>query len=269
MNVEGESAMKARRIMGDGLIVLAVAFTAYICAVMTSRVRAVVLKDTYAEVFRYELFACACFILFALDVRFGLLTAMRPRALNVVGWVVRALVVVAVAVMLFLMGRVAVGSLMRSPASAANAIVLGLALENGKPTDDLISRLDTAEAFLRDNPGATLILTGGNPGEDGRTEAAVMRDILAERGVAEERMRLEDRAETTTENFLNVARMVDPGDPIVLISSGYHMDRAVRIARRAGFSNVLRLPAPSSVMAFGANVMWEAIMELNEMTLRR
>ena len=42
------------------------------------------------------------------------------------------------------------------------AIVLGLALENGKPASDLLARLDTAREYLERYPEAHLILTGGN-----------------------------------------------------------------------------------------------------------
>jgi uncharacterized SAM-binding protein YcdF (DUF218 family) len=62
--------------------------------------------------------------------------------------------------------------------------------------------------------------------------------------------------------------MIDPSRPVVLISSDYHMDRAVRTAREAGFTRVLRLPAPSAFLSFGANVMWEVIMEVNERTFK-
>ena len=34
-------------------------------------------------------------------------------------------------------------------------------------------------------------------------------------------------------------------EPVVMISSNYHMDRAVRNAGEAGFTHVMRLPAPS------------------------
>jgi hypothetical protein len=47
------------------------------------------------------------------------------------------------------------------------------------------------------------------------------------------------------------------------------MDRAVQMAKAAGFSNVLRLPAPSSFLSYGANVMYEVVLELNELTLRK
>jgi uncharacterized SAM-binding protein YcdF (DUF218 family) len=92
-----------------------------------------------------------------------------------------------------------------------------------------------------------------------------MSDILTERGVAEDRMLLEDKTETTEENYANMARMVDPGAPIVLISINYHMDRSVQNAKDAGFSDVLRMPTPSTMIEHGASVMWEVIMEMNNL----
>ncbi|MBR1408215.1 MAG: YdcF family protein [Clostridia bacterium] len=152
---------------------------------------------------------------------------------------------------------------------ADHAIVLGLALENGKPTDDLMARLNTAQAYLENYPEAQLILTGGNADGSGRSEAAVMRDILAERGVSDDRMLLEDQSKSTKDNFKNTAQIIDPGKPVVLISSDYHMDRAVQAAKSAGFSDILRLPAPSSLFSYGSNVMSEVVLELNELTLRQ
>ena len=256
--------MDVRQEIGTILIMLAVVYTIYLSVIMIRRINSVVLKADYTRIFCCELAACAFFVLFALDVRFGF-TGAENVLLKIAGWCLRIIVVLVTAVLLFFMGKITVGSFICTEAPAKNAIVLGLALENGKPVDDLISRLDTAGKFLQRNPDATLVLTGGNSDGSGRTEAAVMRDILAERGVKEDRMRLEDRAETTKDNFRNTARMICPDDPVVLISSNYHMDRAVRTARGAGFSRILRLPAPSSLITFGANVMWEVILELNEL----
>ena len=141
-----------------------------------------------------------------------------------------------------------------------------MALEDGEPTSELLSRLDTAIAYLQKNPDAVLILTGGNPDASGRTEAAVMHEILAGRGVGEDRMILEDRAENTIQNLKNSTRLIGTGDPVVLISSDYHMDRAVQTALSAGFTEVQRLPAPSSLLYFGSDVMGEVLIELGEMT---
>ena len=71
-----------------------------------------------------------------------------------------------------------------------------------------------------------------------------MRDILTEHGVPEARLILEDQAQTTKENFRNIAGIVSVEEPVVMISSNYHMDRAVRNASESVFSHVMRLPAP-------------------------
>ena len=261
--------MTAKQITGDLFIVLAVVFTVYLSLVMVQRIHAVVLKDIYIEVFYYELAVCAVFLLFALDFRFGILTAGHHKAVKTVGWLLRVVVIGMVAVLLFFFGRITAGSFIRTDASGQNALVLGLALENGHPAEDLRFRLDTAGAYSAAYPEAMLVLTGGNPDETGRTEAAVMRDLLLNRGVAKDRLLLEDQASDTKENFRNAARMMDPQEPTVLITSNYHMDRAVQTAKGAGFSHILRLPAPSSFRYYGANVMWEVMMEINELTLKR
>ena len=255
--------------IGDLLIALAAGFTIYLSVVMIRRINAVVLKESYVKIFRYELAACGFFILFALDVRFGFLGKAANKALLVGGWILRITVILVCAVLLFFLTKVTVGSFIRSEGIAGHAIVLGLALEDGKPTGDLLARLDTAEHYIAENPESKLILTGGNPDETGKTEAAVMRDLLLQRGIPEEKMILEDQAETTKENFLNTAKMIHPEEPVVLISSNYHMDRAARTAKNTGFTRVLRMPAPSSAINYGANVMWEAMLELNELTLKQ
>lgn len=260
---------KARRIIGDILIALTVIFTVYLCVIMTHRINTVVLKASYVKIFRYERIVCAFLVLFSLDVRFGFFTGMKAVPLKVLGWMLRTLVVFVVCVILFFSARIIAGSFINTAGEAKTALVLGLALENGKPTDDLLSRLDTAQGYLALHPDATLILTGGNPDASGRTEAAVMQETLLERGVPEEKLRLEDQAETTKENFRDAALMTDPNQAVVLITSDYHMDRAVRTAKAAGFTDVMRLPAPSSALSFGANVLWEVILELNELTLKQ
>ena len=51
-----------------------------------------------------------------------------------------------------------------------------------------------------------------------------------------------------------------------MISSDYHMDRAVRNAGEEGFSQVMRLPAPSGILAFGANMLSEVVLNVNDLT---
>ena len=80
-----------------------------------------------------------------------------------------------------------------------------------------------------------------------------MRDILAERGVADERTILEDQAESTKANFRNTAQLIDPSAPVVLISSNYHMDRAVQTAKYDLLNSALPLGPFTTYTCRGRN----------------
>ena len=54
-----------------------------------------------------------------------------------------------------------------------------------------------------------------------------------------------------------------------MISSNYHMDRAFWIASENGFTHVMRLPAPSEFKAFGANMLSEVVLDLNDLTKKK
>ncbi len=262
----GTRISRVRRIIGDILLLVVILLLADVFFVMPDRINAVVLKADFRSVFRHEVILCAILLLFALDVRFNLFTRWKSLALRVIGWIPRAVLILFSAVILFFCGKVIAGSLINTAGDANYAIVLGLALENGEPAPDLLLRLDTAWGYLEQHPEARLVLTGGNPDESGRTEADVMRDILTRQGVPEDRLILEDQAQTTKENFRNIAGMVSADEPVVMISSNYHMDRAVRIASESGFSRVMRLPAPSGFLSFGANMLSEVILDLNDLS---
>ena len=253
-----------RRIAGNLLIAAAGLLTADVLLVMQRKIRTVVLKQNYRKVFRFQMVLCAILLVFSFDIRFGFLTAMSWKPAHIIGMILRIGVYLLTAIILYFCGRVVAGSVIRSRETASHVIVPGLALENGKPVGDLLLRLDSAAAYAAAHPDAVLILTGGNADASGQTEAAVMQTLLLERGVRAEQMRLEDQAETTRDNFQNTVNMLAPGTPVVLITSNYHMDRAVRTAKCAGFSRVLRRPARSGLLSYGANMLWEVILDINE-----
>lgn len=261
----GNYSTRVRRIIGDILLVMVTLLTADVVVVMLRKIGTVVLKTDYRSVFGYELIICMALLLFAFDVRFCIFTCMKFKAARIIGWILRITVIVFCVVIVFFCGKVAVGSMYKNAEKADYAIVLGMALENGEPTNDLLARLDSAQGYLEKYPEANLILTGGNADESGLTEAAVMWALLTERGVPEDRLIIEDQAKTTKENFENTVRMISADEPIVIISSNYHMDRAVKTARSAGFTHVMRLPAPSDFLTYGANMIWEVVLDLNEL----
>ncbi len=250
------------RIAGDIILLFTALLTADVIIVMSRKIQTVVLKDIYRMFFIQEILILAVLLLFALDLRFGIFSSKKAGPLSLLGWLFRTAVISVTCICLLCFSKVLGGCVMNTAAEADRVIVLGMALENGQPPKDLVHRVETAEKYLLEHPSASLVLTGGNPDETGRTEAAVMRDLLLEMGVPEESLILEDKAASTVENFRNCLEMVDPEEPVVLVSSNYHMDRAVRTAHMAGFRNVLRLPAPSDPLTFGSNVMWEMKSEL-------
>ena len=47
------------------------------------------------------------------------------------------------------------------------------------------------------------------------------------------------------------------------------MDRAVRNAAEQGFTGVMRLPAPSGFFAYGANMLSEVVLDVNDLTNKK
>ncbi len=257
-------ANNIRRIIGDILIVLFGILAVDTVVVMINKINKVVLSDGYCRMLIFELIVFAILIVFALDIRFSILSWKKNRAVKVFGWIIRVVICILSALVIFFGVKVVIGGFINNAKQAKYAIVLGMALEDGEPTNDLRLRLETAEKYLDENKDAVLVLTGGNA-EKGKTEADVMYDILAGDGVPEESMYLEDKATNTVGNFTNTAKMIGTDTPVVVISSNYHMDRATKLAEQAGFTDVMRLPAPATFITYGSNMMWEVVQNLSSM----
>ena len=83
----------------------------------------------------------------------------------------------------------------------------------------------------------------GNLIPEGEQEAELTRDLLIALGVAPERILVEDRSRNTIENAIYSRDMAQPklGEVWLLVTSAWHMPRAVGCFRRAGF-DVLPYP---------------------------
>ena len=193
-----------RMIFGDALIILTVLFTAYLCRVMLKRIHAVVLTGAYKKIFLAELLVCMILLVCALDIRFSLLTGSSAAGLKVFGWIIRILLYAFAVLILTLTAVIIIGGRKRDEGSGSHIIVLGMALENGKPNKDLLLRVEAASAFAEAHPETSLILTGGNADVSGLTEASVMEELFLQKGLEASRLFLEDRSADTVENFRNV-----------------------------------------------------------------
>jgi uncharacterized SAM-binding protein YcdF (DUF218 family) len=95
-------------------------------------------------------------------------------------------------------------------------------------------------ALLRQHAQLHLLFTGGE-GElwsQGMSEAARAALFFAEMGVPAERLQFEDRSRTTSENALFSAALpgVDKAQPWLLLTSAWHMPRALDSFRAAGWN---------------------------------
>ncbi|WHZ10340.1 MAG: hypothetical protein OJF60_000779 [Burkholderiaceae bacterium] len=130
----------------------------------------------------------------------------------------------------------------------AGVVVLGGALEpawvragNGQVAlNGQAERMTMAVVLLRQHPGLRLVFTGGE-GElhkTGEPEAVQARAFFESLGVASERMQFESRARTTYENAVLTARLpgVNKSRRWLLVTSAWHMPRALALFRTAGWS---------------------------------
>lgn len=131
--------------------------------------------------------------------------------------------------------------------SAQTIIVLGAKVDGDVPSLTLKTRLEAALAYLEDEPSARVIVTGGQGRGETRTEASVMAEWLSSRGVANDRIFLEDKSTDTRENLQNARAIADAQNlpaPFGVVSSSFHLYRAEKLALEAGFKEVQTLSAP-------------------------
>ncbi|WP_405137146.1 YdcF family protein [Nocardia sp. NBC_01388] len=117
-------------------------------------------------------------------------------------------------------------------------VILGFGLQpDGTLRPELIDRLRAGyvEAFV--SAASPVIVTGGNP-QSGITEAQAMANWLTSHGLPPQRIHLEPAARSTVENAEYSAQlMTELGTPnAILITSGYHMPRALASFTAAGIS---------------------------------
>jgi uncharacterized SAM-binding protein YcdF (DUF218 family) len=137
----------------------------------------------------------------------------------------------------------------RFPQQAVNSgkvdgiIVLGGAI--GVAREDIVlnnaaARMTKAVELARAHPEAKLAFTGGGANLLSpvlHTEADGARLLFLGLGLPESRLILEDKSRNTVENAVFTKRLVDPkpGERWLLVTSAWHMPRAMGVFRKAGF----------------------------------
>ena len=110
----------------------------------------------------------------------------------------------------------------------------------GLGLNEAAERLTEGVRLAREIPGAKVLFSGG-VGEvwmDGADATKPVAAYLREAGIDESRILLEGASRNTVENAELSAELVhpQPNDRWVLVTSAYHMPRALQLFRKAGFS---------------------------------
>lgn len=119
-------------------------------------------------------------------------------------------------------------------------IIHGAGLLDGDRVSKLLAdRLDKAiEVYRKDPTPPVLIPSGGMGSDETVSEARAMADYLMEKGIPEDRILLEDGSANTFQNLENSKALIDKaggGRYIALVTSNYHVYRALRYCRKMGF----------------------------------
>lgn len=143
-----------------------------------------------------------------------------------------------------------VGSIILRPSVAKDktVVILGCRTIDGKPSNMLEARLNSAYNYLQHSPNSNVVVTGYVSTGDDVTQAKVMRDWLLEKGISDERIFLEEKAidtDTNIKNTLNVILNNGLSKDIAVATDAYHMPRALLYSKKYGLNDASVLPSIS------------------------
>lgn len=126
-------------------------------------------------------------------------------------------------------------------------IVLGAGISGSKVTPLLAARIEKGIELLCYNPNAVLIMSGGQGSGEDIPESKAMADYAIDKGVSAEKIILEQKSVSTEENLRFSRELMNTQNPkIIIVTTAYHMFRALILAKRQGIRCV----------GFGAKTKW-------------
>lgn len=148
--------------------------------------------------------------------------------------ILAVLILAGYAVVLILMSIIYVGGKDSSKNEKA-IIALGCKVKGDLPCLSLVKRVDATYDFLTKNPDSIAILSGGQGRDENISEAECMKNMLLEKGIAENRLFIDDKSTSTDENIRFSMAILDElglGKNVAIATSEYHELRAKMIAKR-------------------------------------
>ena len=187
----------------------------------------------------------------------GVLTTIRciiGIAFKVVWKLIRKPLAIVLAIVLVIMALTSVPILLgvRSQPEAACdwLIVLGAGVDGDTPSPILQDRINAAYDYLTKHPDTVCIATGGKGDDENLSEAQCIYNHLTQMGISGDRIRMEDQATSTVENFqysIDLLKQETGSIPksVGVLSNEFHLFRASLMAKNNGLSPIF-IAAPTS-----------------------
>lgn len=139
-------------------------------------------------------------------------------------------------------------------------IVLGCQIRGNRITKSLRKRLDTAYEYASVHKETRIIVSGGQGEGENLTEALAMQQYLVEKGIAADRIMMEDQSTDTDENMrYSVLLIENKDDKVGIVTSNFHIFRAKLLARAKGLNHITGIPSSSDSILFVNYMVREAI----------
>ena len=162
------------------------------------------------------------------------------------------------AVFLFTEGCIISGFSKNTDKELDYIVVLGAQLKTTGPSRVLQYRLDTAYEYLTAHPDTKAIVSGGQGSNEPASEAQGMYDYLVKRGIEPGRIVLEDKSVNTEQNIRFSKEFLQADvDKVGIVSNNFHVFRAVKLAKAAGYRNVVGIAAPATAFYLPNNMLRE------------
>ena len=179
---------------------------------------------------------------------------------------------IAIINLIFILNPVVVGI----EDKAENVILLGGGIDkDGKLPKSVMTRVEKTAEYLNKHSEAICVVTGGTLKWLPYPEAPELKNQLVNKGVAPERILVEDQAKDTIQNFQFSCKMLAEykgqsiqevlQTPTAVVTSRFHLRRSERLARRMGFTNIKGIPAACPAIYVPHNYVREicAYVKLN------
>ena len=119
---------------------------------------------------------------------------------------------------------------------AETVIVLGCRVKGTKPSLYLYKRCMAAAAYLKENPDAVAILSGGQGKDEDISEARCMQTVLAAEGIDKSRLIAEDKSKNTRENIFFSKQIIESlglSRSVLIVTNEFHEYRAKMLCDEA------------------------------------